>query len=90
MKIKPIRECGGGHHGSLNVSYDTIVAVLGEPNCTDLDDPEKVRASWGFEDERGRQGFIWCYKYYGPLEACTRWSTDGDMGLLDELFSGID
>jgi len=63
MKLTPIREIGGSRKMTLNASYDKIVAVLGEPNVTDMDDADKVKASWAFEDEIGRKAFVWCYKY---------------------------
>lgn len=89
MKIEGIREVGGSRQGTLGASYEEIVAVLGEPNCTDLDDEYKVKASWGFKDaDTGREGFIWCYRFWGEPEQCTSWSIDGDKSLLGELFPG--
>ena len=89
MKIRPIKETGSSRTGTLNTSYSNIVAKLGEPNVTDMDDEDKVPASWGFQDEEtGRKGFIWAYKYYGNLHGCRSWSADGDASLLKELFEG--
>jgi hypothetical protein len=85
MKLTPIREIGGGRKMTLNATYDQIVAVLGEPNVTDMYDPDKVKASWGFEDEIGRTGFVWCYHHIEP-RLCKNWSVDGNMHLLRDLF----
>lgn len=87
MKIVPIKETGGSRTGILNTDYDTIVKQVGKPNVTDMDDEVKVKASWGFKDEdSGKTGFIWCYKFYGNPEDCDYWSTDGDKDLLSKLF----
>jgi hypothetical protein len=86
MNITPIRETGPSRTGTLNASYDQIVEKVGPPNVTDMDDPIKVAASWGFEDDQGRKAYIWSYKYYGDIEECFCWSTDGDQSLLQELF----
>lgn len=88
MKLKPIRETGSSKTGGLGMTYKEIVEKVGEPNVTDMDDADKVKASWGFEDEKGRKGFIWCYKHYGKPETCEMWSLDGDMNLLSEIFEG--
>lgn len=86
MKVFPIYKVGGSLTKRIEISYDKIVQVLGfKPNATHLDDPDKVKASWGFRDENGRKGFIWCYKHPDPIN-CDVWSTDGDMDLIDELF----
>ena len=85
MKLTPIREIGGGRKMTLNASYDKIVAVLGEPNVTDMDDADKVKASWAFEDEIGRKAFVWCYKYDDP-RLCNHWSVDGNVHLMRDLF----
>lgn len=84
--LKPIAECGASRTGTLSATYKEIVEKIFKPNATKLDDPYKVKASWGFEDEGGRQGFIWCYKHQGKKETCTEWSVDGDKNLLTELF----
>lgn len=86
-KLTPIRETGGSRTGTLHdISYKKIVEKVGEPNVSDIDDPDKVKASWGFQDETGRKGFIWSYKYYGPIEECDYWSADGDADLMSEIF----
>ena len=85
MKLKPIAKIGSYRKGKLSVSFDEIVEKLFLPNATHLDDPIKVKASWGFEDENGRQGFIWCYQY-DDAEFCYEWSVDGDKSLFKELF----
>lgn len=82
----PISEIGGHRTGTLNLSYQEIVEKIFKPNCTKLDDPDKVKASWGFQDQSGRKGFIWCYMWYGKKETCKEWSVDGDKNLLIELF----
>ena len=86
MKLIPIDETGSCKQGTLSTTYKEIVEKIFEPNVTDLDDPDKVKASWGFQDKTGRKGFIWCYKHYGEKETCTDWSIDGDKTLLTELF----
>lgn len=88
LGIEPIRETGGGCTAKMSISYDEIVEMVGPPNVTDLDDPDKVKASWGFQDRNGRQGFIWCYKYYGNPVNCNYWSVDGDLSLMRDLFPG--
>jgi hypothetical protein len=85
LKVSPIPKIGSSRTGSLVATYEDITDRIGEPNTTHLDDPDKVRASWGFRSEDGREAFIWCYKQSEP-RACTIWSTDGDQSLLDELF----
>jgi len=85
IKIIPIREIGGSREGTLEASYDDIVDKIGPPNVTDLDDANKVKASWGFKDEKGRKGFIWCYKWYGNIYYCKSWSISG-TDLLNDLF----
>jgi hypothetical protein len=87
MQIIPVQKVGDGFDFSLNISYDKIVEVLGfEPNATHLDDPGKVKASWGFTVDGVRCG-IWCYKYYGKVENCNYWSFFGPKEILDKLFS---
>lgn len=86
MKTKPIQKIGGSRQGTLSTTYEDIRSKVGRANVTKLDDPSKVKASWGFEDAEGRQGFIWCYKHYGALKECNEWSIDGDKNLLFDLF----
>ena len=87
MILTPLYQTGSSRTGTLNCTYDELVAVLGfTDNATKLDDTYKVKARWGFVDEKGRQGFIWCYKHSGSMKTCTYWSTDGDKTLLTELF----
>jgi hypothetical protein len=83
--LKPILEIGSGREGTLISSYENIVSKIFEPNVTKLDDPDKVKASWGFIDNNGRKAFIWCYKYKKPKK-CFEWSIDGNMDLLKEIF----
>lgn len=83
--LKPIEEVGDGRTATVTASYAEIQELIGfAPNATHLDDPDKVLAAWGFMDEDGRKGFVWCYKV--SPEMCTRWSADGDLTLLDEVF----
>jgi hypothetical protein len=85
--LTPIRECGDSRTGTLRCSWQQIVDTVGAPNCTDLDDPNKVAASWGFQDQNGRKGFIWSYKVpKSMLWTNMHWSLDGDLELLIELF----
>lgn len=88
MKIVPINQLGSAREATLLVSYQSIVERIGEPNTTHLDDPYKVKASWGFMDaQSGRKGFIWCYKYDDP-STCKNWSVAGDMSLILDIFQG--
>lgn len=87
LKVTPIRKTGGSKTGTLSASYDEIVAKVGLPNATDIDDPDKVAASWGFQDAEGRKAFIWSYKVpKSSLADNQYWSTDGNKDLLNELF----
>jgi len=86
MKITPIRETGGSRNGTVNLNYNDIVAIVGEPNVTDMDDEYKVKASWGFQDKSGRKGFIWSYHWYRPIAECNSFSADGNPELMKELF----
>lgn len=83
--MNPIRETGSSRKFTVLATYKEIANALGSPNVTDMDDPVKVKASWGFEDDSGRKGFIWCYKVSDP-ENCSIWSGDGDQELLREIF----
>lgn len=84
--IEPVRQVGSGLNFTLHVSYNTIVETIGfEPNVTDMDDPSKVKASWGFAVDGVRCG-IWCYKHYGAAESCNRWSYFGPLKVAQDLF----
>jgi len=83
IKLIPIDEAGGSRNGTLHTNYNTICKVVGFKENVE-DDPDKVEASWGFEDDQGRQAFIWCYKQ--GKHFCNDWSTDGDQTLIDDLF----
>jgi len=86
MQVEMIQQIGPSLQGYLQATYLEILNVLGEPNATGLDDPDKVKASWGFRDPiSGMTGFIWCYKEPNP-ETCTQWSVAGNPELFDELF----
>lgn len=83
--LKPIEEVGDGRLTSVKGTYSEIQSLIGfAPNATHLDDPDKVLASWGFADDSGRKGFIWCYKV--SPDSCSSWSADGDLDLLKEVF----
>jgi hypothetical protein len=89
LSISKIRETGSSRTGTLTTSYNNIIEKLFEPNVTDMDDEDKVPASWGFKDNRGRKGFIWLYKYYGKEINGTSvytFSIDGNKDLFIELF----
>mgnify|MGYP007028908903 CR=1 FL=1 len=86
MKLHDLQEVGSGREGTLSLSYFEIVDKVFEPNVTELDDPDKVKASWGFIDDIGRKGFIWSYKFEGNIEECNSFSVSGNKELLKELF----
>jgi len=77
MNITPNPNISSYYQGSLvNVSYEKIVEVLGEPNVDD--DPDKVTYSWGY-DVDGEPVAIWDYKGH-------RWSYYGKHEVLKKLF----
>tara|TARA_R110002110_G_scaffold114061_6_gene282809 strand:+ start:252 stop:590 length:339 start_codon:yes stop_codon:yes gene_type:complete len=83
LVLSAIDQAGGSRQGTIGIGYRELTKLIGfEENVAD--DPYKVEASWGFEDQYGRQGFVWCYKT-GKLR-CGSWSCDGDPDLLSELF----
>jgi hypothetical protein len=76
----------GGREGTINLSYDEMKSILGMPNLTRMDDPGKVKASWGFIDQsRWNAVYAWCYKYSRASD-CHNWSCAGNVELLKELF----
>ena len=86
MKIEPVLKVGDGRDCSITATYDKIIEVLGfKPNVTHLDDPSKVKASWGFTVDGVRCG-IWCYKQPGGAKNCTNWSFFGPKELAKKLF----
>ncbi len=86
MKIEPVLKVGDCWSTTIDVTYDRIVEVLGfGPNVTHLDDPDKVKASWGFAVDGVRCG-IWCYKQKGGPKKCTSWSFFGPKELANKLF----
>ena len=87
MKLNDLQEVGSGKDGKLKVNYKQVVEKVFKPNVTELDDPDKVGASWGFNDDNGREAFIWAYEFYGNIEDCNTFSVSGDRGLLKELFA---
>lgn len=86
MKIEPVSKVGDHHETTIFVFYERIVKVLGfTPNVTHLDDPDKVKASWGFTVDGVRCG-IWCYKQSGGPKGCSEWSFFGPKEIADKLF----
>ena len=85
MKLYPINQVGGSCIGRLYVKYNDIIRIVGKPNVTDLDDSDKVKASWGYKTHRGKEIFIWAYKIYNIKENRS-WSIDGDMDTFRKLF----
>ena len=85
--IFPIRKTGKWNVCRLtNITYDELVNIIGfEPNVTDLDDSDKVKASWGFV-YKGEECGVWCYKYYGDPKNCHNWSFFGPKEIAEELF----
>ena len=93
MKIKPIRKPASCRQGTLDhdLTINHITAVLGfPPNCSDLDDPDKVKNSWGFQVQipsikRGKSKWAQCgiWDYKGD-----RWSTCGPAEIFEQLFPG--
>lgn len=87
MKLNDLQEVGSGKDGNLKANYKEVVEKVFDPNVTELDDPDKVGASWGFKDDSGRKAFIWACKFYGNIEDCDTFSVSGDRSLLKELFA---
>ncbi|MFA5418785.1 MAG: hypothetical protein WC341_10035 [Bacteroidales bacterium] len=88
IELTPIRETGSSKEGSINIGFEELKGILGEPNVTDLDDPDKVKASWGFKDRNGRTAFVWAYRYDSPYD-CLDWSCSGNTDLLRDLFGDL-
>lgn len=85
MQIEPVRKVGDFLTTRISATYDEIVDTLGfEPNVTDLDDPDKVKAAWGFTADGDRCG-IWCYRVNNP-RMCTSWSFFGNVSTAQKLF----
>ena len=87
MKLNKLQKVGRGKEGTLKVNYKEVVEKIFEPNVTELDDDDKVSASWGFKDDNDREAFIWSYKFCGNIEDCNSFSVSGDRSLLKELFA---
>ena len=86
-KLIPINKVGFGKSYSLTATLKEIEEKIGKANVTHLDDPDKVKASWGFKDEKDRELFVWSYKVKEcNLETNTHWSLDGNKELLEEVF----
>ena len=89
MRLTPLHQIGSECLTRLNANYQQLLDVLGPANATDLDDEDKVGASWGFTDEQGRAAFVWAYGFPGAAAiTCRRWSTGGNLELLEQLFPG--
>ena len=88
FEIQPYNKTGSHKSWTLKTTYDHLINTLGEPNATHLDDPYKVKASWGFRDEFGRKGFIWSYRVDDPT-TCESWSCYGSKELLQEIFGHV-
>lgn len=59
-EVVQVDKAGSYRTGTLvDVTYEQIVAVLGEPNIPD--DYEKVRFSWGVTVD-GQHAGVWCWK----------------------------
>jgi hypothetical protein len=84
MLIEPIHKVGSSRTGTLHgLTYTDIKTILGfEANVTELDDPYKVDASWGFAIDGSVCG-IWSYRGSGARKT---WSTHGDNQKLKAVF----
>jgi len=84
--ITPVQSLSTHKQRTLELTYGQLVALLGEPNTTELENCSKITASWAFRDDRGRTGFVWAYEA-DPV-TCTSWSASelGAGGLLSDLF----
>lgn len=86
IEILPQHKSGPYKTHDLFVKYQTILDVIGfEPNTIDLDDPKKVKASWGFTAD-GADCAIWCYKHRGSAKSCLEWSFFGPKDIKERLF----
>lgn len=47
MKLNDIQKVGDSKEGDLNINYKEVVKKVFNPNVTELDDPDKVKAAWG-------------------------------------------
>lgn len=90
MRLTPLTETGQSCRAWLHVSFAQVLAVLGPDNVTDEDDEDSVGAAWAFRDEQGREGYVWAFGYRrGQAQACNRFSLDGSLELMGELFPGL-
>jgi hypothetical protein len=87
MLIEPIHKVGSSRTGTLHgLTYTDIKTILGfEANVTELDDPYKVDASWGFAIDGSFCG-IWSYRGSGARKT---WSTSGNGEKLKALFGPV-
>lgn len=86
MELHDLQKTGSYKQGTLSMSYEDVVSKVFKPNTTELDDPDKVPAAWGFIDDKKREGFIWAYKHYGRIETCRSFSVSGNKDLLFDIF----
>lgn len=85
INLVGVRKVGGNRIATIKGDYGFIQSKLGKPNVTDMDDADKVKASWGMKDENTeREIFVWCYKV--STGNCQKWSASGDISLLTEIF----
>jgi len=90
MELNALQKIGLSKTGELKISYKEIIEKIFEPNVTELDDPNKVSASWGFKDNMGREAFIWAKGANGLYENvvdCDVFSITGNVDLLKEIFT---
>ena len=71
--------------GRVHKTYDELVALLGEPNNTHNEDPDKTTAGWHIEGETV-DAFVWNYKIHHADPECTAFSVGGDVALLSQTF----
>ena len=89
LLLTPINETGHGCSAWLHATFQQVQALLGVDNVTHEDDEDKVGAAWAFADPSGRKAFVWAYGYRrGQATGCQRFSVDGSLALVEELFPG--
>ena len=88
-EIRPVSKTGDSCSFRVKTSFREIINVLGfEPNVTEMDDTDKVSASWGFEvydddiDQWIRCG-VWNYR---SSIYTNSWSFFGPRWVAEKLF----
>ena len=91
---------GSGHVGQVEVNYQTLVDIFGEPKPADVDVSKyKMDARWCLEFEDGKIATIYNYKdgvnYLGAdgkkTEEITEWHIGGfQAGVYDRVLEVID